>query len=50
MNITRAGSQPSSKGPAGWFSGTVRIGPLWQGRGMAGKASDEQYLKTRSQR
>jgi quercetin dioxygenase-like cupin family protein len=27
MNITRAGSQPSSKGPADWFTGTVRIDP-----------------------
>lgn len=25
MRITRGGSQPSSKGPAEWFSGTVRI-------------------------
>ena len=29
MNITRAGSQPSNKGPADWFSGTVRIDPLF---------------------
>ena len=29
MKITRAGSQPSSKGPADWFSGTVRIDPLF---------------------
>ena len=25
MNITRSGTQPSAKGPADWFSGTVRI-------------------------
>jgi quercetin dioxygenase-like cupin family protein len=30
MQITRAGSQPSSKGPADWFTGTVRIDPLFQ--------------------
>lgn len=30
MDITRAGSQPSSKGPADWFTGTVRIDPLIQ--------------------
>jgi quercetin dioxygenase-like cupin family protein len=30
MNITRAGSQPSGKGPAEWFTGTVRIDPLFQ--------------------
>jgi quercetin dioxygenase-like cupin family protein len=29
MHITRAGSQPSSKGPADWFTGTVRIDPLF---------------------
>ena len=30
MEIKRAGSQPSNKGPAGWFTGTVRIDPLFQ--------------------
>ena len=25
MHITRAGAQPSAKGPADWFTGTVRI-------------------------
>src|SRR3954471_9149326 len=30
MNITRVGSQPSVKGPADWFTGTVRIDPLFQ--------------------
>jgi quercetin dioxygenase-like cupin family protein len=29
MNITRAGSQPSVVGPADWFTGTVRIDPLF---------------------
>ena len=29
MNITRAGSQPSNRGPADWFTGTVRIDPLF---------------------
>ena len=29
MNITRAGSQPSTKGPGDWFTGTVRIDPLF---------------------
>lgn len=27
MDIKRAGSQPSQKGPADWFTGTVRIDP-----------------------
>ena len=30
MEITRIGSQPSAKGPADWFTGTVRIDPLFQ--------------------
>ena len=29
MNIKRAGSQPSGKGPAEYFTGTVRIDPLF---------------------
>lgn len=29
MHIQRAGSQPSGKGPADWFTGTVRIDPLF---------------------
>ena len=29
MEITRAGSKPSGKGPGGWFTGTVRIDPLF---------------------
>lgn len=30
MEIRRIGSQPSTKGPAEWFTGTVRIDPLLQ--------------------
>lgn len=29
MNITRSGTQPSGKGPSDWFTGTVRIDPLF---------------------
>ena len=29
MDIKRSGSQPSTKGPADWFTGTVRIDPLF---------------------
>jgi quercetin dioxygenase-like cupin family protein len=29
MEIKRAGSQPSIKGPADWFTGAVRIDPLF---------------------
>jgi quercetin dioxygenase-like cupin family protein len=30
MEITRVGSQPLGKGPAEWFTGSVRIDPLFQ--------------------
>jgi quercetin dioxygenase-like cupin family protein len=30
MDIKRVGSQPSTKGPEDWFTGTVRIDPLFQ--------------------
>lgn len=30
MKITRNGTRPSSKGPADWFTGTVRVDPLFQ--------------------
>src|SRR5260370_2587017 len=30
MEIKRAGTQPSTKGPSEWFTGAVRIDPLFQ--------------------
>lgn len=30
MDIKKSGSQPSGKGPGEWFTGTVRIDPLFQ--------------------
>lgn len=30
VEIKRSGSQPSKQGPADWFTGTVRIEPLFQ--------------------
>jgi quercetin dioxygenase-like cupin family protein len=33
MEISRSGSQPSGKGPADWFTGEVRIDPLFQPNG-----------------
>lgn len=30
MDIKKIGSQPSDKGPADWFTGKVRIDPLFQ--------------------
>ena len=35
MEIKRSGSQPSSAGPAEYFSGTVRIDPLFQAAALA---------------
>ena len=41
MEIKRIGSQPSGRGPADWFTGTVRIDPLFSasGPGRAAGAS-----------
>jgi quercetin dioxygenase-like cupin family protein len=39
MNITRAGSQASTRGPADWFTGTVRIDPLFQAPAAARAAA-----------
>ena len=30
MKITKCGSNPSAKGPTDWFTGTVRIDPLFE--------------------
>ncbi|MES3032481.1 MAG: cupin domain-containing protein [Gemmatimonadota bacterium] len=35
MKITRSGTQPSAKGPSDWFTGTVRIDPLFTPSGEA---------------
>src|SRR5947209_20206911 len=35
MDIKRVGTQPSSKGPAEWFTGTVRIDPQFQAHAPA---------------
>src|SRR3954471_15226107 len=36
MDIKRVGSQPSGKGPADYFSGTVRVDPLFEAPAPAG--------------
>src|SRR5256714_14781912 len=35
MEVKRVGSQRSSKGPADWFTGNVRIDPLFQAKAPA---------------
>ena len=39
IEITRNGSQPSTKGPADWFTGTTRIDPLFQPKESARAAA-----------
>jgi len=41
MEIKRAGSQPSGRGPAEWFTGTVRIDPLFAANAPARAAGNE---------
>jgi quercetin dioxygenase-like cupin family protein len=40
MEIKRCGSQASGKGPADWFTGTVRIDPLFQPNASARAAGN----------
>jgi quercetin dioxygenase-like cupin family protein len=40
MEINRSGSRPSSKGPADWFTGTVRIDPLFAANAPARAAGN----------
>lgn len=40
MEIKRTGSQPSAKGPAEWFTGTVRIDPLFPANAPARAAGN----------
>jgi quercetin dioxygenase-like cupin family protein len=40
MQIKRSGSQPSGKGPADWFTGAVRIDPLFAANAPARTAGN----------
>ena len=50
MEIKRSGEQPSGKGPADYFTGTVRIDPLFQandpGRAVANSVTFEPGART----
>jgi quercetin dioxygenase-like cupin family protein len=50
MEIKRAGSQPSGKGPAEYFTGTVRVDPLFDahepGRGNGASVTFEPGART----
>ena len=45
MEIKRSGSQPSGKGPADWFTGTVRIDPLFQATDAGARARGKRHLR-----
>jgi quercetin dioxygenase-like cupin family protein len=40
MKITRSGTHPSGRGPSEWFTGTVRIDPLYAASGNARAAGN----------
>ena len=40
MKITRSGAQPSQPGPSDWFTGTVRIDPLFAAQAPARAAGN----------
>ena len=50
MKITRAGTMPSAKGPGDWFTGTVRIDPLFSaeppGRAVGASVTFEPGART----
>lgn len=50
MKITKVGSQPSAKGPEDWFTGAVRIDPLFDAnearRGAAATVTFEPGART----
>ena len=47
MEIKRSGSQPSGKGPAEYFTGTVRIDPLFQATEPARAAGRQRHVRAR---
>jgi quercetin dioxygenase-like cupin family protein len=50
MHIARVGSQPSGKGPLDWFTGTVRVDPLFKApepaRGFGARVTFEPGART----
>ena len=45
MEIKRIGSQPSGKGPADYFTGTVRIDPLFEAPDPARVARRQRHVR-----
>jgi quercetin dioxygenase-like cupin family protein len=48
MDIKRSGSQPSAKGPVEWFTGTVRIDPLFAATAPARAAGNAVTFEPRA--
>ena len=48
MEIKRVGSQPSAKGPADWFTGTVRVDPLFQAPDPASCSWGQRHVRARA--
>jgi quercetin dioxygenase-like cupin family protein len=48
MDIKRSGSQPSAKGPAEYFTGSVRIAPLFQAPDLAGALGSSVTFEPRA--
>jgi quercetin dioxygenase-like cupin family protein len=46
MDIKRSGSQPSGKGPAEYFTGTVCIDPLFQANEIGASVTFEPGART----
>jgi len=44
MDIKRNGTRPSGKGPADWFTGTVRIDPLFEAPAPARVFGGQRYV------
>ena len=47
MEIKLVGSQPSAKGPAEYFTGTVRVDPLFQAPDPAFVSGAKRHVRTR---
>ena len=47
MEIKRSGSQPSNKGPADWFTGTVRIDSPFKGSDPARGYRRNRHVRAR---
>ena len=47
MEIKRSGSQPSGKGPADYFTGTVRIDPLFEAADPGACCRRQRHVRAR---